>query len=149
MEPATILATVLLVLGAIAAVSEIHTLTIYLLAVALACFAGAAVALAGGGLTLALIVLAIVALLGMPIAHLLRRRFINQEAERVSQDDVGGNVTVVGNLNGRLRVSYRGSTWDARLTDSAEGKPETGDACRITARVCNVLTIKPQSGKKD
>ena len=147
MEPATILATVLLVIGAIAIVSEIHTLTIYLLAVALACFAGAAAALAGAGLTLSLIILAIVVLLGMPIAHILRRRFVNKESDEVSHDDVGRTVTVIGNLNGRLRVSYRGSTWDARLAETAAKAPENGDACRITSREGNVLIVSPQAQK--
>lgn len=148
MESATILAIVLLVLGAIAAVSEMHTLTIYLLAVALACFASAAVALAGGGLTLALIVLAIVSLLGMPIAHILRKRLLNEEAEQVSHDDIGGTVKVLGTLNGRLRVSYRGSTWDARLAGTAQGALAKGETCRITSRDGNVLIISPQAGGK-
>jgi|GEM_PF-831636 len=141
MEPATILAIVLLVLGAIAAVSEIHTLTIYLLAVAVACFAAAAVAFAGAGLVWSLVVLAVVLLLGMPLAHWLRKRLRNTASEEVSHDDVGRDVTVLEHRDGKLRVSYRGAAWDARLEDPQTAPPAAGETCRIVAREGNRLVI--------
>lgn len=143
MDSATILAIVLLVIGAMAAVSEIHTLTIYLLAVALACFAAAGVAFAGAGLAWSLITLAVITLLGMPLANGLRKRLRNSSAEQVSHDDVGREVTVVESSTGKIRVSYRGAAWDARLDDTQATPPETGAICRIVAREGNLLVIAP------
>lgn len=141
MDPATILAIVLLVLGAIAAVSEIHTLTIYLLAVAVACFAAAGTAFAGGGLMWSLVVLAVVTLLGMPLAHGLRKRLRNTASEEITHDDVGRDVTILESRDGRLRVSYRGAAWDARLEDPYAAPPAAGTTCRIVAREGNRLVI--------
>lgn len=143
MEPATVLAIVLLIIGAIAAISEIHTLTIYLLAVAVACFAAAAVAFAGAGLVWSLVVLAAIVLLGMPVAHWLRKRLRNTASEDITHDDVGRDVTVLENRGGKLRVSYRGAAWDARLQDTQAGPPVAGTICRIVAREGNRLVIAP------
>lgn len=143
MEPATILAIVLLILGASAAVSEIHTLTIYLIAVAVACFAAAAVAFAGGGLLWSLVVLGVVILLGMPVAYWLRKRLRNSTSEEISHDDVGHEVTVLESRDGKLRVSYRGAAWDARLEDPHSAPPAAGMRCRILSREGNRLVIAP------
>lgn len=143
MEPATILAIVLLILGAIAAVSEINTLTIYLLAVAVACFAAAGVAFAGAGLVWSLVVLAAIVLLGMPLAHWLRKRLRNAASEEVTHDDVGHDVTVLESGDGKLRVSYRGAAWDARFDDPHIAPPAPGATCRIVAREGNRLVIAP------
>ncbi|MGH8273226.1 MAG: NfeD family protein [Gammaproteobacteria bacterium] len=145
MDSATTLGIVLLIVGALAAVSEIHTLTIYLIAVAIACFAAAGVALAGGGLILSLIVLAVVILLGMPVAHWVRGRLKNRASEDISRDDVGHNVTVIESRNDALRVSYRGSTWEARLEDSSGKAPQAGEVYCIASREGNILTLVPPS----
>ncbi len=143
MDSATILAIVLLIIGAIAAVSEIHTLTIYLLAVAVACFSAAGTAFAGAGLTWSLIVLSLITLLGMPLAHWLRKRLKNTSSDQVSQDDVGHDVTVLESATGKIRVSYRGAAWDARLKDPQAAPPAAGATCRIVAREGNLLVIAP------
>ncbi len=143
MDSATILAIVLLVIGAIAAVSEIHTLTIYLLAVAVACFAAAATAFAGAGLAWSLTVLAAIVLLGMPLAHELRKRLRNTSSDQISNDDVGHDVTVLESPTGKIRVSYRGAAWDARLQDQQAAPPKAGATCRIVAREGNLLVITP------
>lgn len=134
----------LLIVGALVAISESHTLTIYLLAVALACFVAAGVAFAGGSLPLSLIVLGIVILLGMPVAHWLRGRMKNCASERVSQDDVGRTVSVVEVGGERLRVPYRGSTWNARMQEKYSLDPRVGQTLRIVAREGNTLVLGPQ-----
>lgn len=146
MDSATTLGIVLLIVGALAAVSEIHTLTIYLIAIALACFAAGGVALAGGGLMLSLIVLAVIVLLGMPLAHGFRKRLKNRASEDISRDDVGRTVTILDSRGDGLRVSYRGSTWDARLANAAGTAPQAGETCRIASREGNLLVLAPPSG---
>lgn len=137
-----ILGTVLLVIGALLAVSEMHTLTIYLLAVALACFVGGAVAFVGGSLTSTLAAIAVVLLLGLPIAHWLRARMKNAASESMSQDDVGRDVLVIESGNGRLRVNYRGTAWDARLSKADATLPRPGQNLRIVARDGNTLVLE-------
>lgn len=146
MDSATTLGIVLLIIGALAAVSEIHTLTIYLIAVAIACFAAGGVALAGGGLILSLIVLAVIVLLGMPAAHWVRKRLKNRASEDISRDDVGRSVTILESQNNALRVSYRGSVWDARLENASGKAPQAGDTYCIASREGNVLILAPLSG---
>jgi membrane protein implicated in regulation of membrane protease activity len=144
MNSSEILGTVLLVIGAIIAVSEMHTLTIYLIALAVACFAGAAAAFAGASLPLSLSVLGAVALLGLPVAHWVRKRMKNHASDQVTQDDVGRTVNVVEVGAERLRVSYRGSTWNAHMHESHALEPQVGQTLRIVAREGNTLLLGPQ-----
>ncbi len=103
-----------LLLGALVVAVEIHSHTIYLLVVALAC-------LVAGGLILALhadpatalILLGVMLLAGLPAAHYARRHLKNPESDTISRDDVGAVVEVVAVNEGTLRVSYRGTEWDA------------------------------------
>ncbi|HEX5314684.1 MAG TPA: NfeD family protein [Gammaproteobacteria bacterium] len=141
MRSETVLGIVLLVIGAIATVAEIHSLTIYLIAVAVACFAAAGVAFAGGGLDVALIVLAGVILFGLPVAHWARGRLKNRASDEITADDIGNRVTIVASDGGVLRVAYRGSNWDARLDQAAAATPQIGDNYRIVARDGNVLVL--------
>jgi len=130
-----------LVLGGVLVVAEIHTLTIYLLAEAAACFAAGAVAIAGGSLSATLLVFTAVTLLGLPAAHWMRHRLRNREADEVTRDDAGRSATVVSSEAGRLRVSYRGTVWEARLEAPARGSPRPGETLRISAREGNVLVL--------
>ncbi len=133
----------LLSLGGVLVVAEINTLTFYLLAVALACFAAGAVSVAGAGLPVTLGVLGGVSLLGLPLAHWLRARLRNPEADRISADDVGRTVTVDRVDGGALQVSYRGSVWQARLAGTAAGDPpRAGERLRIARREGNVLIVE-------
>jgi membrane protein implicated in regulation of membrane protease activity len=142
MHAQDILGTILLVVGAIIAVSEMHTLTIYLIAIALACFAGAVVAFYGGGLTATLVVIGIVILLGMPLAHWVRGRMKNRASDEVSQDDVGRPVTVIeAGVDGALRVYYRGTDWNARLMHRNETIPQPGQTFSIITREGSTLVI--------
>lgn len=141
MENMKILGTALLLLGMIAAVSEMHTLTIYLLVLAVACFAGGAAALFGAGLPTTLLVIAVVLLLGMPAAHWWRRVLKNRASEEVTHDDVGNEVEVIASAADGLRVSYRGAGWQARLRDRGAPLPAPGRTLRIVAREGNVLVL--------
>jgi membrane protein implicated in regulation of membrane protease activity len=141
----TILAIVFMVAGAALAVLEIQTLTIYLIAVALACFVAGAVALVGGGLAASFAALGVVTLVGLPVAHWVRKRLRNREADEVAQDDVGRTATVVSAESRSLRASYRGSVWDARLAADGAVLPRPGETLRIAAREGNVLVLAPLS----
>lgn len=132
-----------LIAGALVTLSEIHTLTVYLIAVAAGLFAAGGLALAGGGLTADLALLAIVIILGLPVAHWARRRLKNRAAEAVTHDDAGHRVTIVGTDDGVLRVDYRGSTWNARLANAAGAAPAAGDTFVIARREGNVLILAP------
>ncbi len=141
MHASDVLGTILLVIGAIIAVSEMHTLTIYLIAVALACFAGGAVAFLGVGLNGTLAVVGVVILLGLPIAHWVRGRLKNRASDEVSNDDVGRTVKVLEADGESLRVSYRGTAWQARMQDASAAAPQSGQTLRIVAREGNVLVL--------
>ncbi|GAB3025518.1 hypothetical protein GCM10027285_04320 [Oleiagrimonas citrea] len=141
MNASQMLGTALLVVGAIVAVSEMHTLTIYLIAVAVACFVGAGAAFAGASLPMTLGITAVVAVLGMPVAHWMRGRLRNHASEHVTHDDVGRTVQVTSINDDHLRVSYRGTAWHARMQDASAATPHPGQTLRIVARDGNVLVL--------
>ncbi|MGA8261972.1 MAG: NfeD family protein, partial [Arenicellales bacterium] len=133
----------LLIAGALMVVAEIHSFTIYLLAVAAACFAAGGLAVGlHTGLDVTLAAFGLVLLAGLPAAHVARRRLHNPESDRVSRDDVGAAVRVVSNDDDGLRVSYRGAQWDAR---PATGLPAEalapGARLTIVARDGNTLVV--------
>lgn len=143
MDSTTLLGIGFLVLGALVTLAEIHTLTVYLLALAAGLFAAGASALAGGSLTANLAILAVVVVLGLPLAHWWRGKLKNREADDLARDDVGNRVTVVSATGPVLRVSYRGSTWDARLEDAIGAAPAAGHSYIITRREGNLLILAP------
>lgn len=138
----------LLIGGAVIVMVEVHTLTIYLIALAVACFAAGGLALtAHTGPDTTLAAFALVLFAGLPVAHFARRRLRTQDSERVSHDDVGALVTVITvRSDGRLRVTYRGAEWDARpatgvmIDGLAPGTPLV-----IAARDGNTLLLAPGS----
>lgn len=138
-----IIGIALIVLSASLIVLEMHTLTIYLLAVAAACIAGGVIALAGGGLISALSAMVITGAIALPLAHWARGHLKNRASEAVSQDDTGHSVTVVESAGGTLRVAYRGSTWNARLRDSSAAAPQPGHTLVISAREGSTLVLEP------
>lgn len=124
-------------------VLEMHTLTIYLLAVAAACVAGGAVALWGGGLIWTASAMAVTGVIALPVAHWAKGRLKNRASEDVSRDDTGHSVTVIEAAGGVLRVAYRGCTWNARLRDSSTTAPEPGHTLVIAAREGSTLVLDP------
>lgn len=142
MDPPVLFGLILVVLGAVVLIAELHSLTVYLLALAIGLFAAGGLSFAGVGLDHALIVLAVIVVLGMPLAHFARKRLKNRESERVSQDDVGHEVVVVSVAETAVRVAYRGSTWNARFeTPALLANARAGDRYRILRRDGNTLVL--------
>jgi membrane protein implicated in regulation of membrane protease activity len=137
---------VLLVVGGILIVVEITSLTFYLIAIALACFVAGSVSLQGASHATTVSVLGIATLLGLPLAHWIRLRLRNQEADRVSQDDTGRMVTVDRVGPDGLRVRYRGSIWSAHLSEGETSALQPGDRLRIERREANELILQPPAG---
>lgn len=138
-----IIGIALIVLSAGLIVLEMHTLTIYLLAAAAACIAGGVVALAGGGLVWALSAMVVTGAVAFPLAHWVKGHLKNRASEDVSRNDTGHSVTVVEANEGMLRVAYRGSTWNARLRNSAAAAPKPGHTLVISAREGSTLVLDP------
>ncbi len=133
---------VLLVIGGLLVVAEINTMTFYLLAVAIGCFAAGAASVYGASLDYTFGVLGIVTFLALPLAHGIRLRLRTPEADRMSQDDVGHLVTVESVTPEYLRVVYRGSVWSARLAGEGPVEAHQGDTLRIASREGNVLVLE-------
>ena len=138
-----IIGIALIVVGATLIVLEMHTLTVYLLAVAAACIAGGVVGLAGGGPMWALGAIVLTGAVALSLAHWLRRRLKNPASEEVSRDDTGHPVTVREAQGGTLRVMYRGTTWNARLRDPSGAPPPPGRTLIIAAREGSTLVLDP------
>lgn len=143
MDSNEVVGAVFLVAGGLAVLAEMHSLTIYFLAVAAGLFAAGGLALAGASVTADLAALAVVIALGLPVAHWWRGKLRNRAAEDLMNDDVGRPVTVVDSAGGGLRVSYRGTTWNARLESAGQGAPEVGEHYVIVRREGNLLLIAP------
>ena len=100
--------------------------TIYLLALAAGAICGALCSLAFPGTALPFAVAALVTALGVAIAYAMRRRLRKLGGSRsaeASNPDEGREISVGKVVDGRARVSYRGSTWDARAVLGEELKP--------------------------
>jgi membrane protein implicated in regulation of membrane protease activity len=138
----------LLIAGALMVVAEIHSFTVYLLAVAAACFAAGGLAVgAHTGLDTTLTAFGLVLLAGLPAAHVARRRLKNPESDRISRDDVGAAVRVVSMDNGTLRVSYRGAEWDARPAPGLSPQALTpGERLTIVERDGSTLVVAQSGG---
>lgn len=147
MDSNEIVGAAFLVAGALAVLAEIHSLTIYLLAVAAGLFAAGGLALLGASFTMDLAALAVVIVLGLPVAHWWRGKLRNRAAEDLMNDDVGRAVTVVDSAGGGLRVSYRGTTWTARLESAGQGIPAVGEHYVIVRREGNLLLIAPPAAQ--
>ena len=133
----------LLIAGALAVVVEIHSFTIYLIAVAAACFvAGGLALMAHTGLDATMMAFALVLLAGLPAVHYVRKRLKNPESDLISRDDVGAEVEVISVKDRSLRVRYRGADWDARpVPDLAVEGLVPGAILRVFARDGNTLIL--------
>ncbi|MDY6321579.1 MAG: hypothetical protein SPL30_01515 [Succinivibrio sp.] len=106
--------------------SEMVLGTVYLLAVAAGALAGAVTALVFAGGPGPFAVAGIVTAAGAVIAWFFRRRLhrISQaQSDEVSNPDEGREISVGKVVNGTARVSYRGTTWEAR---AREGELKAG-----------------------
>lgn len=97
-------------LALIALIVEVLHRTFYLLIVFIACvLAMAAVLVLHSGVAVQLGVVIIASLIGVPVAGRLRKRSL---LPHISADS-GQMVKVLAIRDGRLRVLYRGTEWDA------------------------------------
>lgn len=119
-----------------AVVVELHSQTIYLLALAAAFAAGAVLALAGGRTEWQLVAVGTVCLAGFPAAGWVRRHQARQPG--LGPADVGLEATVLEAAGGALRVRYRGSEWDAVLVG---GEAAPGDRLRIAGMRGSTLEV--------
>jgi membrane protein implicated in regulation of membrane protease activity len=111
-------------------VAEMATGTFYLLVIACAAALSGLLAWLGMGELAQLAAASISTVLGLVLIQLYKRRCARQAPKLGNNLDIGQTVEVlvwVGN-EGRARVDYRGTQWDARLEDLSL---ERGDRMRI------------------
>ena len=115
-----------LVAGALVAV-ELATSTFYLLMLALGAVAAALTAHTGAGLSVQLVVAAIVGGGAVTAWHLRRMRHPGAPPTQANRDinlDIGTRVNVPAwDADGTARVAYRGAIWSARHDGAATPAP--------------------------
>jgi len=126
-------------LALLAIVAELHSRTIYLLALAAALGTAAGLGFAHASLGSQLLALGLVCLAGFPVAAWVRRH--QSHGLALAPADIGQEVRVVAETPSGLRVFYRGSVWDAIYTGPAAA---VGDHLRIAALRGSVLELTPK-----
>lgn len=127
--------------GFVLVILELLTGTFYLLVIGVGAFAGAVVAWAGGGYLAQAVGACAVALGGA----LLVNRWHSAPAPGAVKDnflDLGQPVVLeswVDKGSGTARVTYRGTTWDARVT--AGTHPELGTTLIINGQDGSTLLV--------
>jgi membrane protein implicated in regulation of membrane protease activity len=112
------------ILGVVLIGAELVTGTFYLLALGIAFVVGGLAAWLGASTPVQLLVAGVVALAGSFVAHRWRLRH-GTPAPQPSLD-IGREVHVhVWHPDGKARVVYRGTQWDAELADPAAGRERT------------------------
>ncbi len=140
----------LAVLAAMALAIELSSMTFYLIAVALALAAGSAVALAGANSSWALATVGLGAAAGLPAAHAVRKRLSRptRDSEELNDPDAGHLVRVESVAPEGLRVSYRNSSWTARLAEGyRDATVSPGDLLTIVHRDGNDLLLAPPTAR--
>ena len=111
------------VLAAILVGAELMTGTFYLLAVGIAFAVGGAAALLGLPVPVQLVIAGVLSVVGALLAHHWRK---GREPPPSPGLDIGQVVTVLGwKDDGRARVAYRGTQWDAELAAPGVARAET------------------------
>jgi membrane protein implicated in regulation of membrane protease activity len=104
--------------GLLLIIVEVLSGTFYLLVIGVAAFAGAGVALSGGGFAVQAIAATLMAIAGVFLVH--NRRLGRGLVDAPGNDfDKGQRVTIdewINEAEGIARVRYRGTLWDARVT---------------------------------
>jgi membrane protein implicated in regulation of membrane protease activity len=130
-----------LIIGAIFVISEIFSFTFYLIAIGIAFFIGAAFLLNGYSTNFSLYATGISIVVGIFVAHYVRKKLNNPESDKVSQDDTGNSVTIESMSGADARVSYRGTQWNGRLHDLKDENYNPGDKLYIVRREGNLLIL--------
>lgn len=130
-----------LIIGAIIILVEIFSFTIYLIAIGIAFWIGGAFFLNDFSVETSLYATGISMLIGLIVAHMIRKKLKNPESDRVSDDDVGNSVIVTSLSLPELRVDYRGTHWSAQMENSEETDINVGDRLFIVKRRGNLLFL--------
>lgn len=133
-----------LIIGALLLVAEITTGTFYLLIFGIAAWAGAGLAYGGHGLNYQLAAAGLTSVAGLVAFRYLKQRRPPETASNVDLD-IGNEVRVESVDGFRLKVQYRGSSWDALMEDQAGIPMRVGDAGIIQGARGNVLIVRPAS----
>jgi membrane protein implicated in regulation of membrane protease activity len=106
-----------LTLAGILIVAELLSGTFYLLVFGVACLAGAMAAWLGFGLSVQLLMTAVLALLGAWGVTQMRQHFLERAVPlEITHPDIGKRVVVDAWLSAtEVRVQYRGTFWQAEL----------------------------------
>lgn len=129
-------------LAVAAMVVELHAGTAYLLAAVVGFAMGGGLGLAGYGIVWQLCGIGIALLAGYPVAAWYRRK---QAALSELLPDIGLEVEVLDAGPKGLRVSYRGSEWNATVPG---GFAAAGDRLRIAAVRGNTLELQPLAKRR-
>lgn len=102
---------------------EMATGTFYMLVIGVAFAIGGLAALAGFSLTIQITLSALAGVVGV---IMLQRKKHNTLTTEMSDPNIGEQVKVLTwGEGGKVRVSYRGSSWDAELEDADVAKDST------------------------
>ncbi len=127
-------------LGLIAMIIEFLTGTFYLLVLALAFAVGGLLAYAGFDTSTQALFASASGLVALLVVRRIKKR-LSPPPDSMGDPDIGQSVTLLNEHQGIWRVSYRGSQWDARITD---GSIPDSDHATITGREGNCLIISTQ-----
>ena len=126
------------VVGLALIITEMLTGTFYLLVIGIAALIGAAVAFAGGDIWLQALIAGVSGLFGVWFAHgKLKAKAAEAGAPNSNQLDIGQAVTVlqwVNQAQGLVRVSYRGTQWDAKVAANESATVQINDVLTISGR---------------
>lgn len=129
-----------IVLALLAVLAELHSHTVYLLALAAALGLAGVLGLCGFGPGMQLAALGLVCLGGFPAAGWYRRH--QGKRAGLAPADVGAEVVVVTAGAEKLRVYYRGTEWDAVYRGPAV---QAGERLRIVGLRGSVLELAPRT----
>ena len=133
-----------LIVGALLIGGELFTGTFYLLIFGLAAWAGAAVSFLGYGLDSQLLAAGIAALVGLVLVVRYGKRWRRESSDADTDMDVGNEVRIETVLDDRrLKVTYRGSNWDA-VVEGGGAPPQAGGLAVIRAVRGNTLVVQPR-----
>ncbi|MBL8386329.1 MAG: NfeD family protein [Burkholderiales bacterium] len=122
-------------------VAELMTGSLYLLVIGAGAAAGGALALAGAGFAAQLAGAAAVSVAGIAVLKVLRRGGGHKSGQGAVTLDAGQLVEVLEcHADGALRVSYRGTQWDAVLEGGGAAAP--GERLPIREMRGNTLVLR-------
>ena len=133
-----------LVLGFVLVIIELVSGTFYLLVLGIGAFAAALVAYLGGNVLTQAVVGSGVAIAGAFVVHgwHARRRGSDADANFLDRGQPAVLESWTDEAGSRVRVRYRGSSWDARVI-GASARPAPGATLYITGQEGSTLLVAP------